>query len=144
MPGTDGALALGLMHVIFRDGLEDRDYLERYTVGADALRERVRGMDARRAPRRSTGLARRGHRVAARASTRPASPSAIRLNYGLNRHAGGGHGGAHDRLPARGDRGLAPSPAAASCSRARGRSRRNAPALERPDLAPPGDAPRST
>ncbi len=30
-PGTDGALACGVMHVLFRDGLADRDYLERYT-----------------------------------------------------------------------------------------------------------------
>lgn len=30
-PGTDGALACGVMHVLFRDGLADRDYLARYT-----------------------------------------------------------------------------------------------------------------
>jgi anaerobic selenocysteine-containing dehydrogenase len=30
-PGTDGAFACGVMHVLFRDGLADRDYLERYT-----------------------------------------------------------------------------------------------------------------
>ncbi|MDB5649827.1 MAG: dehydrogenase [Hyphomicrobiales bacterium] len=30
-PGTDGALACAVMHVLFRDGLADRDYLERYT-----------------------------------------------------------------------------------------------------------------
>src|SRR6185503_3414296 len=41
LPGTDGALALGMMHVIFRDGLEDRDYIERYTVGAAPLRARA-------------------------------------------------------------------------------------------------------
>jgi anaerobic selenocysteine-containing dehydrogenase len=35
-PGTDGALACAVMHVLFRDGLADRDYLERYT---DAPRE---------------------------------------------------------------------------------------------------------
>ena len=29
-PGTDGALACAIMHVLFRDGLADRDYLERY------------------------------------------------------------------------------------------------------------------
>ena len=40
-PGTDAALALGLMHVIWRDGLQDDDYLARGTVGADLLRERV-------------------------------------------------------------------------------------------------------
>ncbi|MGI9424488.1 MAG: molybdopterin-dependent oxidoreductase, partial [Hyphomicrobiaceae bacterium] len=30
-PGTDGALACAVMHVLFRDGLADRDFLERYT-----------------------------------------------------------------------------------------------------------------
>jgi len=30
-PGTDGALACAVMHVLFRDGLADRDYLERYS-----------------------------------------------------------------------------------------------------------------
>lgn len=30
-PGTDGAFACAVMHVLFRDGLADRDYLERYT-----------------------------------------------------------------------------------------------------------------
>ena len=42
LPGTDAALALGLMHVIFAEGLEDSDYLERYCTGADKLRERAR------------------------------------------------------------------------------------------------------
>ena len=40
-PGTDAALALGLMHVIWRDGLQDDDYLSRATVGAELLRQRV-------------------------------------------------------------------------------------------------------
>ncbi|MEQ1953235.1 molybdopterin oxidoreductase family protein [Mesorhizobium sp. CN2-181] len=30
-PGTDGALACAVMHILFRDGLADRDYLEKYT-----------------------------------------------------------------------------------------------------------------
>src|SRR5215218_10819566 len=41
-PGTDAALALAMMHVILEEGLEDADYLERHTLGADQLRERVR------------------------------------------------------------------------------------------------------
>jgi anaerobic selenocysteine-containing dehydrogenase len=40
-PGTDAALALGIMHVVFAQGLEDRDYLERYTIGSTSLRERA-------------------------------------------------------------------------------------------------------
>jgi anaerobic selenocysteine-containing dehydrogenase len=87
-PGTDAALALAMMHVIFAEGLEDRDYLERYTLGADALRERVAeyppervaaitGIDAERI----TSLARRYGRARA---------AFVRINYGLQRHAGGG------------------------------------------------------
>lgn len=36
-PGTDGAFACGVMHVLFRDGLADRDYMARYTDCPDAL-----------------------------------------------------------------------------------------------------------
>src|SRR5205814_10319620 len=39
--GTDAALALGLMHVIVRDGLHDRDYVARRPVGFDELRDAV-------------------------------------------------------------------------------------------------------
>jgi anaerobic selenocysteine-containing dehydrogenase len=38
MPGTDGALALAMMHIIVRDGLEDADYIDRYTIGFDQLK----------------------------------------------------------------------------------------------------------
>ena len=40
-PGTDAALALGLMHVIVAEGLHDADYVERYAVGFDELRGRL-------------------------------------------------------------------------------------------------------
>ena len=40
-PGTDAALALAMMHVMFAEGLVDEDYMARHTIGADALRERV-------------------------------------------------------------------------------------------------------
>jgi anaerobic selenocysteine-containing dehydrogenase len=88
LPGTDGALALGVMHVIFRDGLEDRDYIERYTIGADQLRDRVRDWTPQRAAE-ATGLTADDIEAFAREyATR--QPSALRLNYGLNRHAGAG------------------------------------------------------
>jgi anaerobic selenocysteine-containing dehydrogenase len=87
-PGTDAALALGMMHVIFRDGLDDRDWLERYSVGHAELRERAREWTPARTAA-TTGVAADVVEAFAReyATTRP---SAIRLNYGLNRHAGGG------------------------------------------------------
>ena len=87
LPGTDAALALGLMHVIFRDGLEDRDYIERYTVGIEPLRERVKEWTPAHTAA-ITGL----HAGVIEAFAREYAtrqPSAIRLNYGLNRHAGG-------------------------------------------------------
>ncbi len=87
-PGTDAALALGVMHVVFRDGLQDQDYLDRYTLGAAELRERVKEWSPARTAA-VTGLAAADIEWFARAyaTTRP---SAIRVNYGLNRHAGGG------------------------------------------------------
>jgi anaerobic selenocysteine-containing dehydrogenase len=41
-PGTDAALALALMHVIIEDGLYDRKFVERHTVGFDELSRHVR------------------------------------------------------------------------------------------------------
>ncbi|MGI6852788.1 molybdopterin-containing oxidoreductase family protein [Mesorhizobium sp. 1B3] len=41
-PGTDGALACGVMHVLFREGLADRAYLERYTDDPLGLEEHLR------------------------------------------------------------------------------------------------------
>ena len=41
-PGTDAALALGMMHVILREGLEDRAYIAEMTHGFGQLAERVR------------------------------------------------------------------------------------------------------
>jgi len=41
LPGTDAALALGMMHVIVRDGLQDADYIERHTLGFEQLSERL-------------------------------------------------------------------------------------------------------
>jgi anaerobic selenocysteine-containing dehydrogenase len=88
-PGTDAALALGLMHVIWRDGLHDEDYIQRGTIGSDAFRDRV--MTEYDPDRVSliTGLSTQAitslaHRYA---TTRP---SLIRVNYGLQRHFGGG------------------------------------------------------
>ena len=42
-PGTDGALALGMMHVIIKENLHDREFLEKWTVGFDELEKLVEG-----------------------------------------------------------------------------------------------------
>jgi anaerobic selenocysteine-containing dehydrogenase len=41
-PGTDGALALAVMHCLFRDGKADWDYLNRYTDAPQEMAEHVR------------------------------------------------------------------------------------------------------
>ena len=88
-PGTDAALALGLMHVLWRDGLQDDDYLNRATVGAELLRQRVSSEFAPETVAAITGvdvatITSLAHRLARE------QPSLIRLNYGMQRHHGGG------------------------------------------------------
>jgi assimilatory nitrate reductase catalytic subunit len=46
-PGTDLALYMGLLHVVLRDGLERRDFIDRYTTGFSAVAESVRAWDPR-------------------------------------------------------------------------------------------------
>jgi len=89
LPGTDGALALGMMHVLIRDGLVDRDYIARYTVGYEALERRVL---AEYAPERVAQLCglRAEEVVQLARDYGTTKPAAIRLNYGMQRHAGGG------------------------------------------------------
>jgi len=87
-PGTDAALALAMMHVIFAEGLEDADYIEQYTLGGDQLRERVKEWSpARAAP--LTGIPEETIISLARRYGR-AKSAFLRINYGLQRHGGGG------------------------------------------------------
>jgi anaerobic selenocysteine-containing dehydrogenase len=87
-PGTDAALALGMMHVIFERALEDRDYLARYTLGEDALRRRALEYPPERVAR-TTGLD--AATIVSLAERYGRSRAAfIRVNYGLQRHGGGG------------------------------------------------------
>ncbi len=88
MPGTDGALALAMMQVLIADGLIDHDYIARHTLGFDALAERVRAFTPEWAAPLA-GLAAETIRSLAR-EYGSESPTLIRLNYGLNRCAGGG------------------------------------------------------
>jgi anaerobic selenocysteine-containing dehydrogenase len=88
-PGTDAALALGLMHVLWRDGLVDQDYLNRATIGAHRLK--ARAMDEYPLDRVEaiTGVDTLTIERLARLYAAE-HPSLIRLNYGLQRHRGGG------------------------------------------------------
>ena len=87
-PGTDGALALAMMHVIIGEGLHDADYVAKHTLGFDQLQEKVRDYPPERAAQ-WTGITAQDIRKLAReyATVRP---SVIRLNYGVQRSEGGG------------------------------------------------------
>jgi anaerobic selenocysteine-containing dehydrogenase len=87
--GTDAALALGLMHVLVRDGLTDRDYLARQTVGFDRLE---RDVLPRFAPERVagiTGLPAADIERLAHLYGRARAPY-IRIGFGMSRSSQGG------------------------------------------------------
>jgi anaerobic selenocysteine-containing dehydrogenase len=92
-PGTDAALALALMHELIRNDWLDHDYIARYTVGWDALRERALQWTPERAAEvcgitvpEITELARIYGETC-----KAGEPAAIRLNYGMQRVRGGGN-----------------------------------------------------
>jgi anaerobic selenocysteine-containing dehydrogenase len=87
-PGTDAALALGLMHVIVGEGLHDAQYLERHTVGFAALRQRLADYPPERVAE-ITGVPAETIVWLGRlyATTKPAF---IRLGNGLQHHSNGG------------------------------------------------------
>ncbi len=89
LPGTDGALALALMHeLIVNNGL-DHDYIQRHVEGWPGLRERALQWPPERAAA-VCGISAAEVRGLAHdyASIKPA---AIRLNYGMQRVRGGGN-----------------------------------------------------
>ncbi len=90
-PGTDGALALGLMHELVVNDWLDHDYLERHVDGPGwaKLRERALQWPPERTAE-TCGITAGEVRGLARdyATTKPA---AIRLNYGMQRVRGGGN-----------------------------------------------------
>jgi len=87
-PGTDVALALSMMHVIINENLYDADYVSRYTLGFEQLRERVQEYPPARVAQ-WTGISAKDIEKLAReyATIRPA---VIRVNYGVQRSQNGG------------------------------------------------------
>ena len=88
VPGTDAALALGLLHVVLLEGKQDRQFIGERTFGWEAFRRRILEFPPSRTAA-ITGLATEsivdlGKRLA---ETRP---TAIRIGIGLQRHGGGG------------------------------------------------------
>ncbi len=87
-PGTDAALALGMMHVLFAENLIDEDYVARFTLGVDELRKRA----AEYSPERVAGITglSSGQITELGREFGRAKAAFIRVNYGLQRHRGGG------------------------------------------------------
>lgn len=92
LPGTDAALALGMMHVLIRDQLIDQGYINAYTLGYDKLAERAAEWTPERCaevcgiPAEQVEWLARLYGETARRN----EPVAIRVNYGLQRVHGGG------------------------------------------------------
>jgi anaerobic selenocysteine-containing dehydrogenase len=88
VPGTDAALALGLLNVVLAEGAEDRDFIDRHTQGWDAFRSRILEYPPDRVAEicglSVPAIVDLGKRVA---HTRP---TGIRMTMGLQRHGGGG------------------------------------------------------
>ncbi|WCK56211.1 molybdopterin-dependent oxidoreductase [Aneurinibacillus sp. Ricciae_BoGa-3] len=87
-PGTDAALALGIMHVLFRDKKVDEEFLQAYTVGHEELRAHVAQYDP------ATVSVITGVSVAniEKLATLygETTPSFIRIGNGLQHHDNGG------------------------------------------------------
>lgn len=93
LPGTDGALALALMHELVANDWLDHAYIAQHTVGWPALRERALQWPPERAaevcglPAEQIKALAHSYGTLAKAG----EPVAIRLNYGMQRVRGGGN-----------------------------------------------------
>jgi len=87
-PGTDGALALGMMQVILNERLEDRAFIEQRTHGFDGLAERVKEYTPERVAAWTGMTAAEVERLAREYAT--TQPAALRVNYGVQRTEYGG------------------------------------------------------
>jgi len=135
LPGTDGALALAMMHVIINENLIDADYINQYTLGFNLLKERVQEYPPARVAT-ITGLSEETITNFAREYA-TAKPAVIRLNYGMQRHAGGGMAVRTIAcLPAL--IGAWRDPAGGVLLSSSGTFSLNSNALERPDFIPSG------
>ena len=131
-PGTDAALALGLMHVILNEGLEDRAYIAEMSHGFERLAERVREYTPERVAAWTGMTPAEIEQLAREYAT--ARPAALRMNYGVQRSENGGAA----------VRAIAMLPALTGAWKYRGGGAQlstsgafawNKEALERPDLA---------
>jgi anaerobic selenocysteine-containing dehydrogenase len=88
-PGTDAALALGMINVIIAEGLVDQDYVERYTVGFEGLKARAASFTPERVAE-ITGVSAEDVRSLARGYA-TTQPSVIRMGVAIERNPSGGN-----------------------------------------------------
>ncbi|MFL0555096.1 MULTISPECIES: molybdopterin-containing oxidoreductase family protein [Paenibacillus] len=132
-PGTDAALALGMMHVLFERGLVNEAFLERYTVGHTELREHVKQYTPERVAAITGVPAESIIKLAVLYGE--TSPAYIHIGNGLQHHDNGGMTvRTISCLPALTGQWLVPGGGAFKSNGAYGKM--NATALERPDLRP--------
>ena len=88
LPGTDSALALGIMHILYAENLIDQPFLDTYTVGSAELREHVRQYDPATVST-ITGIPLEDLYTLARMYGQT-KPSFVRIGNGLQHHDNGG------------------------------------------------------
>jgi anaerobic selenocysteine-containing dehydrogenase len=88
LPGTDGALALGIMHVLYKEKLVHRSFLKEYTIGFEELEEHVKNYDPQMVSD-ITGVSVEDIYTLSRMYGET-SPSMIRIGNGLQHHDNGG------------------------------------------------------
>lgn len=143
-PGTDSALALGMMHVLIQEDLLDHDYIAQYTLGFEELKQRAAEWTPKKVAEicgitaeEVIGLARDYG-----AGAKRGEPSLIRMNYGVQRVHGGGMAVRNiSCLPAL--VGAWRHAAGGALLSASGGFVKNSDALERPDLFPADQATRT-
>ncbi len=92
LPGTDAALALGMMHVLITEDLVDHDYVAKYTLGYEELKQRALEWTPARTAE-TCGITADEVIELARLygqTAKSGEGAAIRMNYGLQRVRGGG------------------------------------------------------
>ena len=87
-PATDAALALGLMHVLFAEGLHDEPWLEAHTIGWRELRERAASYPPERVEEITGVAAETVIALARRLGT--SKPAMVKFADGVQRHGNGG------------------------------------------------------
>ena len=87
-PGTDAALALAMIHIIMKENLVDRNYIDKHTVGYDELAERASSYTPEFASQETGIPVADILKLAREYATTP--PAVVRIGVAVERHAGGG------------------------------------------------------